>query len=99
MDRFTVGGSQERQDQAVVDHFRIYFDIPNKAPFGYSYWLKLVKSCEITIHHAKKLTSIMLDREAWLQREKGRKLERGKWMTNRFKEIKEIVICKTPDLI
>lgn len=39
---------------------------------------------------AKKLTAIMKDRERWVMSEHGAKLELGKWMTNRFKDIKEI---------
>ena len=74
----------------VVDYFKTYFDVPEAGPWGYSAWLRRVKQYRVTIHHAKKLVAIMLAKEKWLHEAKGEKLERGKWMFNRFKtDIKE----------
>lgn len=74
----------------VVDYFKTHFDIPESGPWGYSSWLRRVKQHHITMHHAKKLVAIMLAKEVWLLAARGEKLERGKWMFNRFKvEIKE----------
>lgn len=89
----------ERQDEhsketwegvTVVNFFKEYFPIPDKGPYGYTSWLRRVKSAGVKMYHAQKLVEIMRAREAWLLREKGEILHRGKWMFNRFRyEIKE----------
>jgi hypothetical protein len=79
----------------VVDHFKAFFDIPETGPWGYPAWLRHIKANSVTIHQAKQLTRIMSEREAWLLKNKGEQLHRGKWMFNRFrKEIKEMGVDK-----
>lgn len=75
-----------------MEYFQKYFDIPEKGKFGFPYWLRKIKETGVKMYHAKKLIEIMKDREAWLRREHNSNLERGKWMTNRFKDIKEVGI-------
>lgn len=79
----------------VVDYFKTQFDIPDDGPFGYTAWLRRVKNASLSLVQAQKLISIMKDKEAWLEREKGEKLHRGKWVFNRFRyEIKEMGVDK-----
>lgn len=74
----------------VVDYFKKYFEIEDKGAFGYSSWLRRVKQEDINQYHAEKLIEIMLGVEKWLKDSQDKKLERGKWMFNRFRyEIRE----------
>jgi len=74
----------------VADYFKQYFDIPDTGAFGYSSWLRRIKKEKVSLDQAKRIIEIMLGVEAWLLKDKGEKLHRGKWMFNRFRfEIKE----------
>lgn len=94
---FEVGKrtSQTWSGVEVVDYFKTQFDIPDTGPFGYTSWLRRVKNASLSLEQAKKLVDIMKGKEAWLEREKGEKLHRGKWVFNRFRyEIKEMGVDK-----
>lgn len=98
MERFTKPTTKAKQTWSgveVVDYLQTQFDIPILGPFGYSSWLRRVKTASISLHHAQKLIGIMVEREKWLQKEKGEKLHRGKWMFNQFRhDIKTLGIDK-----
>ena len=79
----------------VVDYFREHFEIPDTGSYGYSSWLRRVKTAEISIFHAKELISIMKEKERFIRQSTGEQMHRGKWMFNRFRyEIKEKGIDK-----
>lgn len=74
----------------AVDYLKLHITIPDKGRYGYSFHLGKCKACKIELHQARKIVKIMLDVETWLKREHKSKLDRGRWLTNRYKEIKEM---------
>ncbi len=77
----------------VVEYFQKYIDIPEKGRYGKTFWYRKIKDCKITMYHAQKIVDIMQQRKKWLKG-KGEELHCGKWMTNRFVEIRKVGIDK-----
>ena len=74
----------------VVEIFQRYFPIPDKGAFGKTFYYRKIKELRITIDQAKKIMDIMQARRKWLKQTKGSDLQCGKWLTNRFVEMKQI---------
>lgn len=74
----------------VVELFQQHIDIPDKGRYGKTFWYRKIRDCGIKLHHAHKIIAIMQQRRTWLKKEKGEDMHCGKWMTNRFAEIRKM---------
>ena len=76
----------------VVAIFGRHIELSEEGRYGYTYHLRKVKECGIKTGHAEKIVSIMLKKKAWLKTTADAELHCGKWLTNRYQEIKDIGI-------
>lgn len=74
----------------VVEYFQKYFDIPEKGAFGKTFYYRKIKELGITMYHAQKIIEIMQSRRRYIKQTTGEDMHCGKWLVNRFKEMKEI---------
>lgn len=61
-----------------VNELQKYIDFTDK--YGYKYWLRKCKGK--TLPYIQWKIQEMKDVDKWLQETKGKRLDRGKWMTN-----------------
>lgn len=75
----------------VVEYFQKHgVDIEQKGRFGFAFHLGKIKQCGIKMYHAEKIVTIMQGRAAYVRQQSGEEMHRGKWLTNRYKEIREV---------
>jgi hypothetical protein len=74
----------------VVELFSEHMDIPRKGRFSFAFHLKKIKECGINVYHAERIIEIMLARKTWVKNQSGEEMQCGRWLTNRYKEIKQI---------
>lgn len=74
----------------VVEYLQIYIDIPEKGNYGKTFHYRKLKELKMTLDQAKRVIDIMLARAKWVSDTTGEQMHRGKWITNRYKEMAEI---------
>lgn len=68
------------------DCFRLLRDLGVvKGKYGEGYWFSHIKKSGVTFYQLEKeIIPKMKELEIWLKKDKGSKLNRGAWLTNRF---------------